>query len=207
MLPVKASDDELLAALDGPIKSTTPPPIREASFGDAFSRLGEINQSGSIDDKVRWIHRSPSEGPPESNSDSASHAHSPTSRSESYADYRDLTSIHHAPVVIPSTTHRRTTGHYPELNRNLLRHQREESGFSDKAACPRCGAEFTRITALQGQLAQDKCGFNPLNGRYSQEDPAAWRKAEIAVVLLEKGADVNAPGGYYSRSPELRHCN
>ena len=40
---------------------------------------------------------------------------------------------------------------------NLLRHQREKSGSSSKAVCHRCGAIFTRKTALNGHLAHDKC--------------------------------------------------
>jgi hypothetical protein len=33
---------------------------------------------------------------------------------------------------------------------NLLRHQREKSGKSTVSTCPRCGAQFTRTTALRG---------------------------------------------------------
>jgi hypothetical protein len=33
---------------------------------------------------------------------------------------------------------------------NLLRHQREKSGASQKSTCPRCGAVFTRTTARNG---------------------------------------------------------
>ena len=40
---------------------------------------------------------------------------------------------------------------------NLLRHQREKSGTSQKSVCHRCGAEFTRKTARDGHLAHDKC--------------------------------------------------
>ncbi|SPO00935.1 uncharacterized protein DNG_03683 [Cephalotrichum gorgonifer] len=40
---------------------------------------------------------------------------------------------------------------------NLLRHQREKSGQSNKASCPNCGAEFTRTTARNGHLLQGKC--------------------------------------------------
>ncbi|QUC18354.1 uncharacterized protein UV8b_02595 [Ustilaginoidea virens] len=40
---------------------------------------------------------------------------------------------------------------------NLLRHQREKSGQAAKAACPNCGAEFTRTTARNGHLLYDKC--------------------------------------------------
>ena len=40
---------------------------------------------------------------------------------------------------------------------NLLRHQREKSGTSQKSTCHRCGAEFTRKTARDGHLAHDKC--------------------------------------------------
>ncbi len=35
---------------------------------------------------------------------------------------------------------------------NLLRHQREKSGKANKSTCPRCGAEFTRTTAMNGHL-------------------------------------------------------
>ena len=40
---------------------------------------------------------------------------------------------------------------------NLLRHQREKSGSSNKSVCDRCGAEFTRKTARDGHLKHDKC--------------------------------------------------
>lgn len=40
---------------------------------------------------------------------------------------------------------------------NLLRHQREKSGASQKSSCPNCGAEFTRTTARNGHMAHDKC--------------------------------------------------
>ncbi|KAI6715518.1 hypothetical protein JHW43_002016 [Diplocarpon mali] len=40
---------------------------------------------------------------------------------------------------------------------NLLRHQREKSGVSQKSSCPNCGAEFTRTTARNGHMAHDKC--------------------------------------------------
>ncbi len=40
---------------------------------------------------------------------------------------------------------------------NLLRHKREKSGTSSKPTCHRCGAEFTRKTARDGHLQQDKC--------------------------------------------------
>lgn len=40
---------------------------------------------------------------------------------------------------------------------NLLRHQREKSGTAAKSYCPRCGAEFTRTTAMKGHMAHDKC--------------------------------------------------
>ncbi|KAK8011757.1 hypothetical protein PG989_000017 [Apiospora arundinis] len=39
---------------------------------------------------------------------------------------------------------------------NLPRHQREKSGQA-KAVCPNCGTEFTRTTARNGHLANDKC--------------------------------------------------
>jgi len=44
----------------------------------------------------------------------------------------------------------------------LLRHRREKSGHSTKSVCHRCGAEFTRKTALHGHLAQDKCKNRPM---------------------------------------------
>jgi hypothetical protein len=40
---------------------------------------------------------------------------------------------------------------------NLLRHQREKSGTAGKSYCPRCGAEFTRTTAMKGHMNNDKC--------------------------------------------------
>jgi hypothetical protein len=40
---------------------------------------------------------------------------------------------------------------------NLLRHQREKSGTASKSTCPRCGAVFTRKTAMNGHIAHDKC--------------------------------------------------
>lgn len=41
---------------------------------------------------------------------------------------------------------------------NLLRHQREKSGTSSKSECPRCGAQFTRKTAMHGHINNGKCG-------------------------------------------------
>jgi hypothetical protein len=40
---------------------------------------------------------------------------------------------------------------------NLLRHQREKSGQAAKSTCPRCGAMFTRKTAMNGHMLHDKC--------------------------------------------------
>lgn len=40
---------------------------------------------------------------------------------------------------------------------NLLRHQREKSGAATKSSCPRCGAEFTRTTARNGHMLNEKC--------------------------------------------------
>lgn len=40
---------------------------------------------------------------------------------------------------------------------NLLRHQREKSGTAGKSYCPRCGAEFTRTTAMKGHMNNEKC--------------------------------------------------
>ncbi|OJI98634.1 hypothetical protein ASPVEDRAFT_477575 [Aspergillus versicolor CBS 583.65] len=40
---------------------------------------------------------------------------------------------------------------------NLLRHQREKSGVVAKAECPNCGAVFTRTTARNIHVSQDKC--------------------------------------------------
>ena len=40
---------------------------------------------------------------------------------------------------------------------NLLRHQREKSGAAAKSLCPRCGANFTRTTARNGHVDNEKC--------------------------------------------------
>jgi hypothetical protein len=40
---------------------------------------------------------------------------------------------------------------------NLLRHQREKDGKSNKSSCRKCGASFTRKTAMEGHMAQNKC--------------------------------------------------
>jgi hypothetical protein len=40
---------------------------------------------------------------------------------------------------------------------NLLRHQREKDGKSNKSTCPKCGASFTRKTAMEGHMSQNKC--------------------------------------------------
>lgn len=40
---------------------------------------------------------------------------------------------------------------------NLLRHQRERAGVSQKSSCPNCGAEFTRTTARNAHLRSAKC--------------------------------------------------
>jgi hypothetical protein len=40
---------------------------------------------------------------------------------------------------------------------NLLRHVREKSGQATKSTCPRCGAVFTRKTAMNGHMQHDKC--------------------------------------------------
>ena len=40
---------------------------------------------------------------------------------------------------------------------NLLRHQREKSGTAAKSSCPRCGAVFTRTTARNGHVENEKC--------------------------------------------------
>jgi hypothetical protein len=40
---------------------------------------------------------------------------------------------------------------------NFLRHQREKSGQASKSNCPRCGAQFTRKTAMNGHLRHEKC--------------------------------------------------
>jgi hypothetical protein len=40
---------------------------------------------------------------------------------------------------------------------NLLRHQREQSGLSNKSHCPQCGADFTRSTARNSHLKTGKC--------------------------------------------------
>jgi hypothetical protein len=40
---------------------------------------------------------------------------------------------------------------------NYLRHQREKNGQATKSVCPRCGAMFTRKTAMNGHMLHDKC--------------------------------------------------
>lgn len=40
---------------------------------------------------------------------------------------------------------------------NLLRHVRERSGSALKSECPRCGARFTRKTAMTAHMRQNKC--------------------------------------------------
>lgn len=40
---------------------------------------------------------------------------------------------------------------------NFLRHQREKNGQASKSSCPRCGAMFTRKTAMNGHMLHEKC--------------------------------------------------
>lgn len=40
---------------------------------------------------------------------------------------------------------------------NYLRHVREKSGTATKSVCPKCGASFTRKTAMTGHMQQNKC--------------------------------------------------
>jgi hypothetical protein len=55
---------------------------------------------------------------------------------------------------------------------NYLRHQREKSGQAAKSTCPRCGAVFTRKTAMNGHMLHDKCkrriGYNSSSERSSR---------------------------------------
>ncbi|KAF1810579.1 hypothetical protein P152DRAFT_450952 [Eremomyces bilateralis CBS 781.70] len=53
---------------------------------------------------------------------------------------------------------------------NLLRHQREKSGTASKSNCPRCGAEFTRTTARNGHMANEKCKRRQKSGSEIDED-------------------------------------
>ena len=46
---------------------------------------------------------------------------------------------------------------------NLLRHQREKSGTAAKSSCPRCGAVFTRTTARNGHVDNEKCKPRKMN--------------------------------------------
>ena len=46
---------------------------------------------------------------------------------------------------------------------NLLRHQREKSGTAAKSSCPRCGAVFTRTTARNGHVENEKCKPRKMN--------------------------------------------
>ncbi|KAH8747288.1 hypothetical protein F5883DRAFT_698462, partial [Diaporthe sp. PMI_573] len=43
---------------------------------------------------------------------------------------------------------------------NLRRHQREKSEQAPKFSCPKCGAEFTRMTARNGHLKRQSCKGN-----------------------------------------------
>jgi uncharacterized C2H2 Zn-finger protein len=55
---------------------------------------------------------------------------------------------------------------------NYLRHVREKNGQAAKSTCPRCGAMFTRKTAMNGHMLHDKCkrrvGYNSSSDRSSR---------------------------------------
>jgi Zinc finger, C2H2 type len=59
---------------------------------------------------------------------------------------------------------------------NLLRHIREKSGQAAKSTCPRCGAVFTRKTAMNGHMQHDKCkrksGYNSSSDRSVSGGPS-----------------------------------
>ena len=54
-------------------------------------------------------------------------------------------------------------GRYFSTFSNLLRHQREKSGTAAKSSCPRCGAVFTRTTARNGHVDNEKCKPRKIN--------------------------------------------
>jgi hypothetical protein len=58
---------------------------------------------------------------------------------------------------------------------NYLRHQRWKNGQAGKHACPRCGALFTRKTAMNGHMLLDKC--RRLTSQYSPTHSSATAKA------------------------------
>ena len=63
---------------------------------------------------------------------------------------------------------------------NLLRHQRAKAGISNKPCCPRCGAEFTRVSARDGHMQHDKCKPRALKTTSSDTSPVHLSK-EIQI--------------------------
>ena len=81
---------------------------------------------------------------------------------------------------------------------SLLAHQREIDGASTKKKCPRCGATFTQITALQGHLAHERCKFSQSNSGYDQDDPKARKNAEMAASYVETFGSI-PPSGLFDK--------
>lgn len=75
---------------------------------------------------------------------------------------------------------------------SLLRHRRRKDGTSTKETCPRCGATFTQVTALQHHVTYGRCKFSQSNSGYDQNYPDALRKAEIKDSQIQASWPITA---------------
>lgn len=76
---------------------------------------------------------------------------------------------------------------------NLLRHQREKNGQNQKSRCTRCGAEFTRSTAMKG-MGSPSFVFD----RFSDTSQVIWMEtsARRKEVVLHPHNHVEPPTFY-----------